>query len=302
MILASTISRGKNLRSIISKMIIQFEAKLGGVPWAINNLPFTNLPTMVVGVDISGNLTSKKTCVMSVVSTVDNKFSKYHSQSQFVNNREEFNQKLGEMIAKSIEAFGNANKKMFPKNIICYREGVSEGMRKKTKETEVKQILDQIKSLREKHKLDEQKDLNLVYLLVSKSNGAKFFSKRGHRGDIGCPIQGSYIFNGICKDENEFFLISQRPGKGLSAPSNYYILHNDLTEKKLKTAERVRHELASLSFKLCYLYYNTVGSIKVPAPIHYANRMASFISEKSTPQTKIIPHQHLANIKSLYFI
>ena len=39
-ILTSTIQRGKNLRSIISKVLIQMNAKLGGTPWAVDALPF----------------------------------------------------------------------------------------------------------------------------------------------------------------------------------------------------------------------------------------------------------------------
>lgn len=39
-ILTSTIQRGKNLRSIISKVLIQMNAKVGGTPWAVDNLPY----------------------------------------------------------------------------------------------------------------------------------------------------------------------------------------------------------------------------------------------------------------------
>lgn len=48
MILTSTISKSKGLRSILTKMIIQVVAKLGMIPWAINDLPFTDIPTMIL--------------------------------------------------------------------------------------------------------------------------------------------------------------------------------------------------------------------------------------------------------------
>ena len=38
-VLQNTISRGKNLRSIVNKIIMQMVAKMGGVPWAISDLP-----------------------------------------------------------------------------------------------------------------------------------------------------------------------------------------------------------------------------------------------------------------------
>lgn len=51
-VLHNTISRGKNLRSIVNKILIQMNAKLGGQPWAVSDMPFTNKPTMVVGYDV----------------------------------------------------------------------------------------------------------------------------------------------------------------------------------------------------------------------------------------------------------
>ena len=50
-VLGSTISRGKNLRSICTKILIQMNAKLGGIPWSIDTLPFDDKPTMICGID-----------------------------------------------------------------------------------------------------------------------------------------------------------------------------------------------------------------------------------------------------------
>ena len=51
-VLTSTIQRGKNLRSIVSKILIQMNAKVGGIPWAVDKLPFMTEPTMVCGMDV----------------------------------------------------------------------------------------------------------------------------------------------------------------------------------------------------------------------------------------------------------
>lgn len=39
-VLVGTIAKGKNLRSIVSKILIQMNAKVGGIPWAVDGLPF----------------------------------------------------------------------------------------------------------------------------------------------------------------------------------------------------------------------------------------------------------------------
>ena len=302
MILGSTISRGKNLRSIISKMLIQLKAKLGGTPWAIDNLPFTKSPAMVLGISIYGQIGSNKTCVAGVVSTVDRHFSRYHTQSGFIKSQDDFNEQIKQMFTEAIVAFRTSNK-VIPHNIIVFREGISQGQRKNTKENEIKFMLEAIEDIKKTDKITDKKILSLIYVSVSKSNGTKFFAQnKRERNGLGNPLAGSYIYKNISQDENEFFLISQKPGKGLSSPSNYYILHNDLVIKKIMKSEEVRHYLAILSFKLCFLYFNTVGSIKIPSPIHYANKLSTFVAEKSDKQQKIVPHQHLAKIKSLYFI
>ena len=51
-VLANTISRGKNVRSICSKILIQICAKVGGEPWAISDMPFFDKPAMVCGIDV----------------------------------------------------------------------------------------------------------------------------------------------------------------------------------------------------------------------------------------------------------
>ena len=335
MILTSTISRGKNLRSIVGMMLIQLMAKLGGVPWVVDKLPFTDKPSMIVGVDISGQLTGKQQHVMTFVGTTDRHFAKYHSQSEFISTWEEYSDNLVRMFEKLVKSFIESNKTA-PHRIIIFREGVSKGMRRKTKEVEVDRLLAKAAELRKKLKLKDGVHLKLVFVLVSKSSGTKFFLKgragggggygrgrgrsrgrgrgygnnrsnnRGSRGSNGLnltnPIPGTFVFDNICQDKNEFFLICQKSRQGLSTPTNYYILYNDLEKNGEFSAEHTKKCLAILSYKLSFMYYNTVGSIKVPAAVHYANRMASFISERSDKRKKIIPHPHLANIRSLYFI
>lgn len=64
----------------------------------------------------------------------------------------------------------------------------------------------------------------------------------------------------------------------------------------------IKDSIAKLAYKLCYLYYNTTGSIKVPAPVHYALKLSYLIGDKSTAIDRIIPHSVLGELKSLYFI
>jgi hypothetical protein len=114
--------------------------------------------------------------------------------------------------------------------------------------------------------------------------------------------QGTYLGRNICNNDDEFYLISQQTMKGIASPSNYFIIENDLTKNENMPIQEVKMMLATLTFKLCFLYYNTVGGIKTPAPMHYANKLSSFIKDNSNDRNKFNPHSHLQDISSIYYI
>lgn len=70
-ILTSTIQRGKNLRSIISKVLIQMNAKLGGTPWAVDALPFMSEPTMICGMDVFHSTALGKKSVLALTASMN---------------------------------------------------------------------------------------------------------------------------------------------------------------------------------------------------------------------------------------
>ena len=70
-VLTSTIQRGKNLRSIISKVLIQMNAKLGGVPWAVDKLPFMTEPTMICGMDVFHSTALGKKSVLALTASMN---------------------------------------------------------------------------------------------------------------------------------------------------------------------------------------------------------------------------------------
>jgi len=42
MILADTINKGKNLKSILFKLFLQIGAKAQGIPWVLSDIPFSS--------------------------------------------------------------------------------------------------------------------------------------------------------------------------------------------------------------------------------------------------------------------
>lgn len=71
MILADTLSRGKGIRSIANKLFIQCNAKFGGTPWGFKNLPMSDKPTMICGIDVFRKCKEKGGSFSAFVASMD---------------------------------------------------------------------------------------------------------------------------------------------------------------------------------------------------------------------------------------
>jgi len=73
-------------------------------------------------------------------------------------------------------------------------------------------------------------------------------------------------------------------------PTHYSVLFDN--------TESAPELLQKFVLKLCLMYYNFSGAVKIPAPMKYSTRLATMIVENGMPT----PHAHYDNIKGLYFI
>lgn len=126
-ILTSTIQRGKNLRSIISKVLIQMNAKVGGIPWAVDKLPLMTEPTMICGMDVFHSTALGKKSVLALTASMNQTATTYWSTSVI---QDEIGQEAANNLqtgfASALEAF-KKNNGVSPSRVIFYRDGVGEG-------------------------------------------------------------------------------------------------------------------------------------------------------------------------------
>jgi aubergine-like protein len=126
-VLANTISKGKNLRSIISKVLIQINAKLGGIPWHVDKLPFMDKPTMICGLDVFHATNLGKKSVMGLTASMNVSATTYWSTSVVQDDvGQEASNSLSVGMTNALEAFKRVNG-AYPAQVIFYRDGVGEG-------------------------------------------------------------------------------------------------------------------------------------------------------------------------------
>jgi aubergine-like protein len=109
-VLCNTISRGKNLRSIVNKILIQINAKIGGIPWTVDSLPFMEKPTMICGMDVFHSTSLGKKSVLALTASINTSATKYFSTCVIQGELgQEASHSLQEGMVKSLEAFKKAN-------------------------------------------------------------------------------------------------------------------------------------------------------------------------------------------------
>jgi len=288
-VLANTIAKGKGLRSIVNKVLMQMCAKIGGEPWAIDNVPYSKQPTMVCGLDVYGKtIKGVKKTILAFTASFNRTFTRYISIAKIQNEGEELASKIKDCIFEAIKAFSEANKTP-PKHIILIRDGISSSQIAQVINTDIPQIKAAFK--------DSNLSIKLTMLVVNKKNKSKFFMVGKGNNEYQNPLPGTLINDTVTVPENkEFYLISQKTPQGTASPIHYQSIYDD--------SEIDPSEMYTFVYKLCYLYFNWSGSIKVPAPVHYAKKLAFMVGDHlASFNTNGIPNERLmTGLKSLFYI
>ena len=71
----------------------------------------------------------------------------------------------------------------------------------------------------------------------------------------------------------DFFLVSQSVRQGTVNPTSYNVI--------MDNSGLTPDHLQKLTYKLCHLYYNWPGTVRVPAPCQYAHKLAFLVVGES---------------------
>ena len=137
----------------------------------------------------------------------------------------------------------------------------------------------------------------LMYLNCSKRVNTRLFAGSETAGKYSNASPGTVIDTDITeKDSYEFYLVSVAAKQGMSTPTRYAVIYDDIRASPDK--------IESLTYKLCWTYYNVGGAIKEPSVIRYAHRLAALVGERGgKDQLPPVVHQGFEQKDpALYFI
>ncbi|XP_037929058.1 protein aubergine-like [Teleopsis dalmanni] len=260
--IAPTSEKSAGLMSIATKVVIQMNAKLRGIPWMID-LPLKGL--MTIGFDVCHSSKDKNTSYSALVATMDVRSSSRYFSA--VSKHQKFQELSNDIIlhfAFALRAYRNEHGSL-PERILFYRDGVGDGQLHQVVNTELNHLRIKAQEIYEaagKHEIGPR----LAFIVVSKRLNTRYFFSNNN------PPPGTVVDDVITLPERyDFFIVSQSVRQGTVSPTSYNVIYDTMG----LTPDRIQ----MLTYKMTHMYYNYTGTCRVPAVCQYAHKLAYLVAE-----------------------
>ena len=267
---ARSIQKKGGIMSVCSKILLQINAKLGGISYkAVINKEINDRKLMVIGVD-SSHIKGKRTGV-AMVSTINDSFTDFYNKEEIIKeeNKEQLQFCISSFIEQAIVVYNKKNKAA-PKGIVIYRQGVSL-QQKEFLKTEIQQIDTVCKT----------KNILYYYILVNTKTTFKFFEKsnKGYSN----PGSGLLVIDGVTnRNYFEFYIQPQEVTQGSATPTCFHVAYGNLDFPEL---------IPKFTYDLCHIYSNWQGTIRIPNAIKAAEKLskmtAKYKLDELNPELKL---------------
>ncbi|KAJ3106785.1 eukaryotic translation initiation factor 2C, 2 [Phlyctochytrium bullatum] len=228
-------ARGGGGGGVFNNLAIKINAKLGGVNYCaklgvedpkVQKLAELGKDTMIIGVDVTHRspaaMRNGGKSIAAVVASMDENFAEFRCNCGTLTQRDDIIPQLGSLVTPLLQQYREA-RKAFPRRIVLYRDGVSEGQFGEVS-------LQELQSLKKALRSQGCGDIKLTVLLVNKRHGTRFFVKdrRDGEGKLGNIPAGTVVDTGVVHPfEYDFYLNSHAGIQGTSRPAHYHVIHDE---------------------------------------------------------------------------
>ncbi|NXG80612.1 PIWL1 protein, partial [Baryphthengus martii] len=259
-VLARTLSKPQTVMAVATKIALQMNCKMGGELWTVD-IPLKQV--MIVGIDCYHDTASGKQSIAGFVASLNQMMTRWFSRCVVQSRGQELVDGLKACLQTALREWFKWNTYL-PSRIVVYRDGVGDGQLSTLVNYEVPQFLDCLKSV--------GRDYNpkLTVIVVKKRVNTRFFAPSGT--SLRNPPPGTVVDVEVTRPEwYDFFIVSQAVRVGCVAPTHYNVIYDT---SKLKP-----DHIQRLTYKLCHMYYNWSGVVRVPAPCQYAHKLAFLVGQ-----------------------
>jgi len=263
-VIKTTSLKSKGMMSTCSKILLQINAKLGGVSYkTIIDKSIQERDIMVVGVDSSHF--NKRTAV-AMVSTIDENFADFYNKENILEDSDDkYRFCVSSFLEEAIPKYKEKNNKL-PKNIIIYRQGISDNIMNLLKDEII-----QIEQVCNKNKI------LFYYILVNTRTTFKFFEKIGNT--YYNPGAGLLVINGVTNpDRFEFFIQPQQVTGGSATPTRFHVAYGNMNFPEM---------IPKFTYDLCHIYSNWQGTVRIPNVIKAAEKLSKMTVKTTQEELNI---------------
>lgn len=285
-ILARTLSKKQMLMSVVTKVAMQINCKMGGELWALE-IPLKSL--MVIGIDTYHDSSKRGRSVMGFIASTNASLTRYYSQCAFQHSGQELADNLKVCMTNALSYYkknqgggdeSDTSLAGLPDRIVVYRDGVGDGQLSAVVDHELAQITSCFS------KYPEYRP-KFTVLVVKKRINTRIFHNL--QGELKNPPPGTVVDDEVTKPEwYDFFIVSQSVRQGTVTPTHFNVICD--------TSGLKPDHLQRLTYKMCHLYYNWPGTVRVPAPCQYAHKLAFLVGQSIHEE----PSKYLAD--KLYYL
>ncbi|RAL16618.1 putative RNA interference and gene silencing protein (Qde2) [Aspergillus homomorphus CBS 101889] len=233
--------------------------------------------TMLVGIDVthpSPGSSSKAPSVAGMVASIDSDLGQWPAELRIQAARQERVDDLETMLKAHLGRWARHHQNKYPKNIIIYRDGVSEGQYEMVVQQELRSIKKACNGVYPA--TETAKGLpRISVIVVGKRHHTRFYPTRAEDADgsLNTP-NGTVVDRGVTEVRNwDFYLQAHKAIKGTARPAHYFIVWDEIFCKETPKApqQNAADILESLTHRLCYLFGRATMAVSICPPAYYAD-------------------------------
>lgn len=149
----------------------------------------------------------------------------------------------------------------YPERVVFYRDGIGHTQIRSICQIEIESINQAFAEVEVEKMSDSEDKIGLMYIVVNKKTNTEVYAQGIYEDTYKNPVPGTVL--DVPQDKENapiiFYMVPQWQRLGMSMPTKYSIVYDTIGE----TLENIQ----LLSYKLCHLYFNVGGPIRIPAPI-----------------------------------
>jgi hypothetical protein len=302
---SETIRKRTSIAQLLMRIILQMNAKLCGASWhaevdwsrAKDNGPshmnILSTPTMVVGVDI---FYDSQAMWVGFAASINPQSSEYFQRAiNLTTSSKSHMEVFKSLMEEGFKRFADRNGSVLPTHVVVYRGSMNVGQVDKMNKLEVGAILEAAANIGCSNVPTDASSTGtktayeptVTMIGVAKTTSLRVYSTgkanlslkpvefdKNDLKEIKSPDSGTLIDSMVTYgDVFNFYLVNQyvMNDRGVARPSHYIVTYD--------SANFAHSSIQYLTYVLTFLYYNHPGSVRFPAPLMYARKVAQFTAQ-----------------------